>query len=166
MKLSFFIMVFLLFCTIRGNAQSRGGDLLVNANADKILQTVRSYATKKPVLLNFWATWCVPCVEEFPDIVKLSEKYKGQFALILVSCDFNEARSEAAQFLKKQGVNFTTFFKIGKDNEFIQKISTEWTGALPYTIIYNKQGDVSDSWKGKADISNFESALNKVLTVK
>jgi len=95
--------------------------------------------------------------------MELNKKYEGQFVLIFVSCDFDEARSEAMKFLEEQGVNFTTYFKTGKDNEFIQAISPHWSGALPYNVIYNKPGNVSDSWEGKADFSTFEKALKSVL---
>ncbi len=94
----------------------------------------------------------------------LNEKYEGEFALIFVSGDFEEARGEAKEFLEKQGVDFTTYFKVGKDNEFITKISQNWTGALPFTVIYDKSGKQSSSWEGKADYEKFESELVKVLT--
>lgn len=166
MRISFFIIIILVFGVVRVDAQTKRENLLTDATADDILGVIHSYTDETPVLVNFWATWCGPCVEEFPYLMELRRKYEGQFVLIFVSCDFEEARSEAIKFLEKQGVNFTTFFKTGKDNEFIQAISAHWSGALPYTIIYDRQGNVSDSWEGKADSSTFERALNTVLTVQ
>lgn len=139
-------------------------DILVDATADQILEEISSYEGEKPVLVNFWATWCAPCIEEFPYIMDLKEKYGSEFKLIFVSGDFEEARQEAREFLEKQGVDFTTYFKVGKDNEFITKISDTWTGALPFTVIYDIDGNVSASWEGKADYEKFESELLEVLT--
>ncbi len=138
-------------------------DILVDATAEEINSKIAEYRGQKPVLVNFWATWCAPCIEEFPYILELHEKYDGQFKLIFVSGDFEEARDEAEAFLKKQGVDFETYFKVGNDNEFITTISNEWTGALPFTIVYNKAGKVSAQWEGKAEFETFESKLLNVL---
>lgn len=155
---------FFLILALLGTSFSLAGDqILVDATAEEILDKVAQHKGEKPVLVNFWATWCAPCIEEFPHILQLREKYKEKFALIFVSGDFEEAREEAEAFLKKQGVDFETYFKVGKDNEFISTISNEWTGALPFTIVYNKAGEVSASWEGKAEFETFESELLNVI---
>lgn len=140
-----------------------GDEILVDATADQIVAKIAEFKEEKPVLVNFWATWCAPCIQEFPYILKLKEKYEGKFKLILVSGDFEESRDEAEAFLKKQGIEFETYFKVGKDNEFINTISNEWTGALPFTIVYNKEGEVSSYWEGKVEFETFETELLKVL---
>lgn len=153
--LGFFLIVSLF--------QFKGDNILVDATADEIVQEIQKNKGKQPVMLNFWATWCAPCIEEFPYIMDLHQKYGSEFDLIFVSGDFEEAREEARVFLEKQGVDFTTYFKVGKDDEFIRKISDNWTGALPFTVVYTKDGEVSASWEGKADFKTFESELLKVL---
>lgn len=145
------------------SASLTGDKILVDATADQIVAKIAEFKEEKPVLVNFWATWCAPCIKEFPYILKLKEKYDGKFKLILVSGDFEESRDEAEAFLKKQGIEFETYFKVGKDNEFINIISNEWTGALPFTIVYNKEGEVSSYWEGKAEFETFETELLKVL---
>ena len=140
-----------------------GDDILVDASANEIMDKVEAFKGEKPVLLNFWATWCAPCIEEFPYLMKLNEKYEGRFKLIFVSGDFPEARDEARAFLRKQGVDFETYFKVGKDHEFITAISDSWSGALPFTIVYNTEGKVAASWEGKADLKMFESELLNVI---
>lgn len=152
----------LLFISLIGLNQIQAQDLK-NATAEEILAMVEEQKGEKPVVINFWATWCAPCVEEFPYIMELHEQYEGQFKLIFVSGDFEEARDNALAFLKKQGVDFETYFKTGKDHEFITAISEEWTGALPFTIVYNKEGEVSASWEGKAEFEKFESELLTVI---
>lgn len=142
---------------------SAGDDILVDATAQQIVEKIAEYKGEKPVLVNFWATWCAPCIEEFPYMMELNKEYEGKFKLIFVSGDFAEAREDAKNFLKKQGVDFKTYFKVGKDNEFITTISNEWTGALPFTIVYNKKGEVSAAWEGKAELKTFESELLKVI---
>lgn len=155
-----FIILVLGFtaCSMSVSAQE-----LTDASAADILTMVKENAGTQPVIVNFWATWCAPCIEEFPYLMKLNDKYGGQFKLIFVSGDFDEARNEAITFLDNQGVTFETYFKKGKDHEFITTISDKWTGALPFTIVYNKEGKVTASWEGKAEYEKFESELLNVI---
>ncbi|MEO1021530.1 MAG: TlpA disulfide reductase family protein [Bacteroidota bacterium] len=132
-------------------------------DAEQLAGLIANHKGDKPILLNVWATWCSPCVEELPYLLELEKKYANQFELVLVSADFKEAVPEAQLFLEEQGVRFTTYLKTGKDDTFISRLSTTWTGALPFTIIFSKQGDVSSEWEGKAEFEQFEKELLKVI---
>ena len=138
-------------------------EIMVDATATDLVETIASYEGEKPVMVNLWATWCVPCVEEFPYIMQLKEKYNDEFELIFVSGDFEEAKEEAKEFLKSQDVDFTTYYKVGNDNEFISTFSDTWSGALPFTVIYDRQGNISSEWEGKAEFEQFEEELLKVI---
>ena len=87
------ILVFSFICLLE---PVKAQPVLKDADIDQILKFVESYQGRKPVIMNFWATWCGPCKEEFPYIMKLKEKYPEDFGLIFVSADFEEAREEAA----------------------------------------------------------------------
>ena len=158
MRIIIVLTLFLLSCT-----EQKPEEIMVDATASEIVEKVASYEGDKPVLVNFWATWCLPCVEEFPYIMELNEKYGDEFELIFVSGDFTEAKEEAKEFLKTQEVDFTTYYKIGNDNEFITTISDTWSGALPYTVIYGKDGLVSAEWEGKQEFEVFEAELLKAI---
>ena len=96
----------------------------------------------KVVLLNMWATWCEPCVDEFPDIVMLYNKYKDQgLDVVTVSHDFVE--SFADSFLIAQKADFTNYMKeIAQDgNDFIVGIDNDWYGALPATWLFDREGN-------------------------
>ncbi|MBO6524520.1 MAG: TlpA family protein disulfide reductase [Balneolaceae bacterium] len=158
MRLFIVVALLLLSCN-----NQKSGEIMVDATASEIVQKVASFEGEKPVLVNFWATWCIPCVEEFPYIMELKEKYDDEFELIFVSGDFTDAKEEAKQFLKTQEVDFTTYYKIGNDNEFITTISDTWSGALPYTVIYGKDGTVSAEWEGKQEFDVFEEELLRAI---
>lgn len=159
MRYSAIFLTVLLFGCSQPNEQK----ILVDTSATQLVSQIESYKGEKPVLVNFWATWCIPCIEEFPYIMKLKENYNDEFELIFVSGDFEEAKEEAREFLKEQNVNFTTYYKTGKDNEFIQTVSETWSGALPYTVIYSRDGSISAEWEGKAEYEQFEQELLKVI---
>ncbi len=155
-------------CTQKPNQElkqesSESVSILENATVNEIQSHLASFKGEKPVLVNIWATWCLPCVEEFPYIMELKEQHGEAFELVFISADFEEARAEATNFLKEQGVDFTTFFKQGKDNNFIAGISEKWSGAIPYTLIIDKYGATHTEWEGKADYQDFEKVLLDVI---
>ena len=112
------------------------------------------------VMLNFWATSCAPCVEEFPMIVDLSDEYENELSVYFISMDWLDEKEKAISFLKKQGVDGVTFIKDEKDNPFINGIHLEWSGAIPFTILYGKaSGEVVDFWESEQSKERFRKAI-------
>ncbi len=138
--------------------------LLQDVTGSELQDVVNSYQGKKTVLVNVWATWCAPCVEEFPHLVELQETYEDELQVIFVSADFPDSRDRALSFLKEQNVDWPTYFKTGKDQPFIEALSGEWSGALPFTKIINKEGKVVASWEQGADYEKFETNIKKAVT--
>ena len=137
---------------------------LQEATADDILTAVARYKGEKAVLVNYWATWCAPCVEEFPMVMELSKEYADEAVVLFVSGDWLDEKESALEFLEKHGVKGLSFIKNQKDNEFINGIHKNWSGALPFTIVYGKNsGYVVDSWEAKKPEARFIEALNKAI---
>lgn len=161
------ILIFLGILLIGATPIDKQGiddDLLKDVDAEQLKEIIKSYEGEKAVLINIWATWCAPCIEEFPEIVKIQRKYEDNLRVIFVSADFPESRDRALEFLKKHGVDWTTYFKTGKDNVFIEAVSEDWSGVLPFTKIINKEGEVVSYWENSASFSKFEKHVNKALT--
>lgn len=137
--------------------------LLQNVSASEIEDVIASFEGDKAVLVNVWATWCIPCVEEFPEIVKIQRKYTKQLQVIFVSADFPENRDKAVEFLKKHDVNWTTYFKTGKDEPFINALSDEWSGALPFSKVISTDGEVIAHWEKKADFDTFNRYVQQAI---
>ena len=133
---------------------------LIPSTSEQIMSKIKSFSSQKAVLLNIWALWCVPCVEEFPMIVDLDAEY-DELEIIFVSADFHEQKREVQKFLKKQGLDSISFIKNEKDDPFISGIHPEWTGSLPFTVVYAKNsGIIVDSWEGKDSKSRFRDAID------
>ena len=128
-----------------------------------LLRKVRE--SKAPaVLVNMWATWCMPCREEFPDLVRLKRAYEGRdLEVILVSGDFDSEMPEVRRFLEEQGVDFPTYIKTGKDMEFINGFEAGWSGALPATFLYDSGGSLRHAWEEKGSYAQFEQKVLELL---
>lgn len=139
---------------------------LTETTADQILQSIEVHSGREAVLINFWATWCQPCVEEFPLIVALDKEYFSQgLKTYFISVDFTDSRNQVQTFLELQGVTGLSFLKTdGNDNDFINTIHPKWTGAVPFTLVFSKsEGEVIDYWEGAEKEIRFRTAIEKAL---
>ncbi len=92
-------------------------------------------------VVNFWATWCVPCVEELPYFEKLNSKYKeNKVKVLLVSLDMKkDVEKKLLPFIKSHNIKSDVVFLQDPDsNSWIPKVDSTWSGAIPATVIYNK----------------------------
>jgi len=138
-------------------------ELLPTTSLD-INQKIKSYKGNKVVLLNVWSLWCVPCVEEFPMIVDLDKEIE-ELEVIFVSADFEDQFNEVRSFLDRNGVKEVSYIKQEKDEAFITGIHPNWTGSLPFTILYAKEsGKIVDLWEGKESELRFRAAINIALS--
>ncbi|MFD1314674.1 TlpA disulfide reductase family protein [Namhaeicola litoreus] len=95
----------------------------------------------KVYVVNFWATWCKPCVEELPFFEKINVDYKDQnVEVLLVSLDFpTQIEEKVIPFMEKNQIRSEVILMSDPDqNNWIPKIDETWSGAIPATIIYNK----------------------------
>ena len=109
--------------------------------------------SEKVRLINVWATWCGPCVNELPDFITMNRMYRSrEFELITISADLPERKAKALILLKKMQASNTNYLFNSTDKyKLIELIDADWQGALPYTlliapggkILYRKQGAIN-----------------------
>jgi thiol-disulfide isomerase/thioredoxin len=121
-----------------------------NDNQNKIELNIVDFNALEPLLnnqddqvyvINFWATWCAPCVKELPVFEKLHDEYKNKnVKVILVSLDFpKQYESKLIPFIKENNLQSEIIVLDDTDsNTWIPKVSEEWSGAIPATLIYSK----------------------------
>jgi len=119
----------------------------------------------KVVVLNLWATWCPPCREEFPALVKLHNAYRNRGVdVIVVSVDDIDAEAQVVQFLRSQGAKMPAFIKKpGNSEAFINAIDKDWPGAVPYTVVYDRTGKPFARLLGDHTFQQFEATVKKAL---
>ncbi len=128
---------------------------------------VRARATApgaRATLVNVWATWCVPCREEFPALLKVTRAHRDDgLRVLLVSADFQDQLPAVRRFLVAHGVTDTCYLKREPDMAFIDTLKKEWTGALPATLVYDAHGRLTAFWEGAADSARFDAAIRAAL---
>lgn len=136
---------------------------LTHATSLDVKNIVKSFKGKKVVLVNVWALWCLPCIEEFPMIVELGED-SDDLEVLFVSADFIDQSNKVQGFLKEHGVYNLSLIKNEKDEPFINGLHPDWSGSLPFTVVYSKlSGEIVDFWEGKEPETRFRSAIEKAL---
>jgi peroxiredoxin len=112
-------------------------------------------------LINVWATWCGPCVVEFPEFVSMNRMYRRRdFEFISISADEPTKKDKALQFLKKQEAsNINYIFSIDDKYKLIEAIDPKWQGALPYTLLVEPGGKIVYAKEGPID----PAALKKTI---
>ena len=139
-------------------------EIQVSQGDAKALQAIVDKHKGEVVFVDFWATWCGPCVEGFPHTVELSKKYKGQgLATIAVSFDSLENEGAVREFLKKQGAEFDHL--LSKYDGVSQKAAIDFdVEALPQYRLYDRQGKLRHKWEGKSE--EIEPAIQTLLAEK
>jgi len=119
----------------------------------------------KPLLINFWATWCEPCRDEFPELVKIDNDFKGRINFITISLDdLAEINRDVPKFLAEMKAEMPAYLlKTADENAAIALVTKDWTGGLPFTILFDASGNPSYLRQGKVTMESLEAELAKVL---
>jgi peroxiredoxin len=128
--------------------------------ADGIRNLVKNN-TEKLRVIDVWATWCGPCVAEFPDFVDINRMYRRRdFEFISISADEPAKKDKALHFLQQsQASNTNYIFNIDDKYKLIDAIDPKWQGALPYTMVIEPGGRVIYAKEGPVDAA----ALKKLI---
>jgi len=153
---------FVLFALLIGSPVVVTAQHRVEAtDAPALLEYVGSHPATVHVV-NFWATWCGPCVTEFPYFTRIHREMQEQDVHVtFVSMDFfpdEEAEADVEAFLERQGVTWRTFIKNQRDDPFITAIHDDWSGAIPATVLY-KNGTVHAFIEGPVTFEQLHDAV-------
>jgi len=131
------------------------------------IQSLRAKYKGKVLVLNFWATWCKPCVEEFPDFVRFHKSFSAKDAAVaFVSIDENDDKTKrkVISFLRKQNAPLPSYIKqSGDDEQFINAVHHDWSGAVPATFIYDKKGNLIVMKIEETTFSELDKAVQPLL---
>lgn len=125
---------------------------------------------QRPLLVNFWATWCGPCREEFPDLVKLRARYAAEqidFALVSLD-DVSDIETAVPDFLSESGAAALPAYLLHAedDSAAINLVDPKWAGELPATFLYDRSGQLVFNHKGRIKPAELQAAIDKTLDAK
>lgn len=118
------------------------------------IKALRQNNTDKTLLVNFWATWCAPCKEEFPELLDTWRMYrKRPFQLVTVSVNYPDEEKAVRGFLDAQHASSRNLMSATMDpHELARAFDPEWKGGVPYTVVIAPGGRVLSRTNGKVDI--------------
>lgn len=122
-----------------------------------------------PLLINFWATWCEPCREEFPDLVQIDARYRKQgLQMITVSLDdLADIQTAVPKFLREMRATMPAYLLTTSDaDEAITAVDPRWSGALPATFLYDSQAKLTHKQFGRINPPELRSAIERLLSNK
>ncbi len=119
----------------------------------------------KVVLVNMWATWCVPCRQEFPELVQLYDQDRSKgLAILAISNDDIQNLDDVKEFVKERHVTFPTFIVDPQGaNALREAIYPHWTGNIPTSFIFDRQGKLRLAVAGAHDRADFENLIKPLL---
>ncbi|WP_264524294.1 MULTISPECIES: TlpA family protein disulfide reductase [unclassified Flavobacterium] len=131
MKTNFLRILVLFAFSVSGYSQN-----VKLLNIDQLNERIKN-GKDSTYVVNFWATWCAPCIKELPHFEKLKADYKSdKLAVLLVSVDFkSKLKSAVVPFVKRKGLKNEVFLlNESSPQEYIDRIDPNWSGSIPATL--------------------------------
>jgi len=128
------------------------------------LEKVLNKQDNKTYVVNFWATWCAPCVKELPYFERINKQYKDKnVEVVLVSLDFpKHFDTKLKNFINEKQLQSELYALNDMDsNYWIPKVNKDWSGAIPATLIYNS--NKREFFEQPFEYEELEATLNKFL---
>lgn len=117
-------------------------------------------------VINFWATWCGPCVQEMAGFEKVRAAQAGQkVKFVLVSLDYAaQLDKKVKPFVRKHGLKAEVLLLDETDpNTWLQKVDRQWSGSIPFTLIYNNQAQKRATFEHPLTAAELTAELRKFL---
>jgi thiol-disulfide isomerase/thioredoxin len=149
-----------------GAMKDGGATRAINAEE---LQALLRRDGSRPLLVNYWATWCDPCREEFPDLVKIDQEYRAKgLDFIAVSLDdLADINTGVPKFLRTMKATMPVYLLNVPDPEpVINAVDPRWGGAMPATFLYNSKGEVVYKCFGRVKTDELRAAIEKLVGSK
>ena len=147
-------------------AKAAAPTIVVEAIDTAALKTLITRERQRPLLVNFWATFCDPCRDEFPDLVKIDKDFRPQsLEFVTVSLDdLGEIKTSVPEFLGAMKATMPAYLLDFADAEAaINLVDPKWRGDLPATFLYNEKGEVVYKHIGRVNPAELRDEIEKLV---
>lgn len=117
----------------------------------------------RPVLVNFWASYCLPCLEELPALLALQKEYKDRAAIVFVNFEESDDQSHIRKILQRRGIPSFPSFQAQDPEGFLEAVGNRWQGELPVTVFYGADGTLQRFLLGGQSPAFFKAALDEAI---
>ena len=169
----FVVIVFcVLFASLAAPAQkkkysdAKTPKIVVEPINTDALKTLLTQQRQQPLLVNFWATFCDPCRDEFPDLVKIDKDFRPQsLEFVTVSLDdVSDIKTSVPEFLGSMKATMPAYLLDASDPEpAINLVDPKWRGDLPATFLYNEKGEIVYKHIGRVDPVALRAEIQKLV---
>ncbi len=178
MNICFLLLPVLLFTACNTNSsanQTKKKPPQVNATVQTEVQNLQYENLLEKIqqnddvlyVVNFWATWCVPCVEELPEFLEVNRENRDNpnFKMYLVSLDMPMKKESLLKYMKEKNIDAEVLLldDAKRQNTWIPIINPDWSGSLPATAMY-KNGEQVYFTEGTMDKKNLNIRINQNIT--
>ncbi|MFN2511825.1 MAG: TlpA disulfide reductase family protein [Pyrinomonadaceae bacterium] len=135
-------------------------------DAPSLTAILKRQSAPRPLLVNFWATWCDPCREEFPDLVKLDQQFRPKgLDMISVSLDdLADIKTGVPKFLQQMRATMPAYLlNVSDPDQIITTVDPKWSGALPATFLYDADGKLVFKHFGRFKPLELRAAIEKLF---
>ncbi|PQB04861.1 TlpA disulfide reductase family protein [Aureitalea marina] len=140
------------------------GSTIASFDFDRFEELYRGQSEETTYVINFWATWCKPCIKELPAFEELNKKFKDQnVKVVLVSLDLPDLlETQVVPFVKQKGLQAEVVMLDDSDaNTWIPKVAEEWSGAIPATLLI--KGEEEKFYERSFTYEEIETELKTIL---
>ena len=151
----------------QGSSDTSSADAVMLADYDSEVYTQDEVSTKlsiiadgKPLVVNFWATWCPHCIDEMPDFQKLYEKYGDRISFCMLDAvgTRNETLARGASYVREEGFTFPVYYDLDGD-----AVDTYRVTSYPSTVIFDANGELWSYYIGRIDTATVDAELADLL---
>jgi thiol-disulfide isomerase/thioredoxin len=161
------LLLFNLGCSEKEQSGLKSvSDVEVGFTNEQDIQKFIKNREGKMLFVNVWATWCLPCIEEFPYLIQIYNEYRDkEFDFLSLSADYGEnADSVVRSFLISQQAEFPVYIiEEQSSQDVINLLNEKWSGALPATFIYDSEGNQQKYILGAQSYETFKQSIDSVL---